>query len=137
MRIIPTRVHGMIDYLVGLALIAAPWLFGFALGGYETWVPVCVGFLVILVSLVTRYEYSLVKAVSMAGHLSFDLVAGTFLAVSPWLLNYDEIVYAPHLIVGSAMVIISLMSVRLPVLPSARLKQDDATRHYHPSTRSI
>jgi len=30
MRFIPTKVHGILDYVVGVALIAAPWLFGFA-----------------------------------------------------------------------------------------------------------
>jgi hypothetical protein len=36
MRFIPTRIHGMMDYAMGLLLIAAPWLFGFARGGAET-----------------------------------------------------------------------------------------------------
>lgn len=30
MRFIPTKIHGVLDYIAGLALIAAPWLFGFA-----------------------------------------------------------------------------------------------------------
>ena len=30
MRFIPTHVHGMMDYLTGVILIAVPWLFGFA-----------------------------------------------------------------------------------------------------------
>ncbi len=38
MRSIPTRVHGVLDYLVGLLLIGAPWLLGFERGGAETWV---------------------------------------------------------------------------------------------------
>ena len=33
----------MLDYAVGLLLIAAPWLFGFARGGAETWLPVALG----------------------------------------------------------------------------------------------
>ena len=38
MRFLPTRVHGVIDYLWGVALIATPWLFGFANGGAAQWV---------------------------------------------------------------------------------------------------
>lgn len=36
MRFIPTRTHGLLDYVVGLLLIAAPWVFNFAQGGAET-----------------------------------------------------------------------------------------------------
>ena len=31
------------DYLMGILLIASPWLFGFDRGGAETWVPVILG----------------------------------------------------------------------------------------------
>lgn len=34
MRFIPTRIHGMVDYSMGLILIVAPWLFAFAQGGW-------------------------------------------------------------------------------------------------------
>ncbi len=43
MRFIPTRLHGVLDYLVGTLLIAAPWLLNFNRGGAETWVPVILG----------------------------------------------------------------------------------------------
>jgi hypothetical protein len=36
MKIIPTRVHGMLDYLVGALLIVVPWVLGFTRGGAET-----------------------------------------------------------------------------------------------------
>lgn len=40
MRFISTRVHGVVDYLMGLLLIVAPFLFGFATGGSAQWVPI-------------------------------------------------------------------------------------------------
>src|SRR5690606_42051423 len=43
MRAIPTRIHGVLDYSFGLLAAAAPWLFGFAAGGAETWVLVGAG----------------------------------------------------------------------------------------------
>ncbi|MEX2536422.1 MAG: SPW repeat protein [Trueperaceae bacterium] len=111
---IPTNVHGVIDYIVGPALIAAPWLFGFADGGAETWVPVLLGAGIILYSLVTDYELSMSKSLSMSAHLGIDIAGGAFLAVSPWLLGYSDLVYWPHLVVGLAIIIISLMTKTVP-----------------------
>ena len=51
---IPTFVHGVLDYVVGFFLIGTPWLFSSAQGGAETWVPVALGAGVIVYSLFTR-----------------------------------------------------------------------------------
>ena len=70
MRIIPTRIHAMMDYLVGALLVVAPWLLGFANGGAAQWVPVILGLGVIAYSLVTRYEYSVAGMLSMPARVS-------------------------------------------------------------------
>lgn len=100
MKIINTHTHGILDYVVGVALIAAPWLFGFAQGGAETWVPVVLGASTLLYSLLTRYELGLVKMIPFKTHLTLDLLSGVFLAASPWLFGFSHIVYLPHLLVG-------------------------------------
>ena len=43
MRFIPTKVHGILDYVVGALLAVSPWLFQFNRGGAETWIPVLLG----------------------------------------------------------------------------------------------
>jgi len=111
---IPTRTHGILDYIVGVALIAAPWLFGFAQGGSETWIPVLIGALVIGQSLFTDYEYGLVRAIPMRVHLMVDIVAGLFLAISPWLFGYHVLVWAPHLIVGLLLIGAGLLTKKQP-----------------------
>lgn len=100
MRIIPTQIHGVIDYLVGVVLIAAPWVFGFAAGGAETWVPVILGAGTIVYSLMTNYELGVIGILPMSTHLAFDAVAGIFLAVSPWLFGFADYVWVPHVVVG-------------------------------------
>ena len=48
-RFLPTSVHGVLDYLVGIALIAAPYLFGFAsVGGIAVYLPIILGIGLIL-----------------------------------------------------------------------------------------
>jgi threonine/homoserine efflux transporter RhtA len=100
MRFIPTRIHGMLDYVIGLALIAAPWLFDFSDGGAKMWVPIILGAGVILYSLFTNYEMSIVDAIPMPVHLALDALGGLFLAVSPWLFGFNDTVWVPHVVVG-------------------------------------
>jgi hypothetical protein len=114
MRWIPTRVHGMMDYLVGVLLILAPWLFNFDNGGAETWVPVILGVGVILYSLFTDYELGMVHSIPMSTHLTLDLLGGVLLAVSPWLFGFSDRVWEPHLIVGIIEIGTSLMTRRVP-----------------------
>jgi hypothetical protein len=100
MRFIGTRTHGYLDYLMGILLIAAPWIFNFNRNGAETWVPVILGAGVILYSLFTNYELGAIRTIPMSVHLIIDLLGGVFLAASPWLFNFNEYVYLPHLILG-------------------------------------
>lgn len=100
MKIIPTRVHGMMDYLVGALLAASPWLFNFDRGGAETWVPVALGLGAILYSLITDYEMGLARVLSMRTHLMLDTASGILLAASPWLFGFSDVVWMPHLVIG-------------------------------------
>src|SRR3954471_13616511 len=100
MRVIPTRIHGMLDYLVGALLIAAPWLFDFNRGGAETWVPVILGAGALAYSLFTDYELGAVRRIPMPIHLGLDLASGVLLALSPWLFGFDDYVRGPHVFFG-------------------------------------
>lgn len=114
MRFIPTRVHGMLDYLVGALLIAAPWLFGFARGGAETIVPVVLGAGALLYSLFTDYELGLVRRIPMSTHLMLDLGSGLLLALSPWLFGFADYVRDPHLVLGVFEIGAALMTQKRP-----------------------
>ena len=72
MRFIPTKVHGVLDYLVGIALIAAPWLFGFAaVGGAAVVIPIVLGVGLIVYSLFTKYEWGPFSVIPMPVHLVY------------------------------------------------------------------
>lgn len=114
MRFIPTRIHGMLDYGMGLILIASPWLFGFARGGAETWLPVILGLGVILYSLFTDYELGVVRKLSMSAHLTLDGLGGALLAISPWLFAFADHVWVPHLVLGVAEIGAALFTRNVP-----------------------
>lgn len=114
MRPISTKTHGYLDYIIGVLLIAAPWLFNFDRDGAETWVPVILGIAIILYSLLTDYELGVSHMISMRTHLMLDIVGSAFLAVSPWLFNFDEFIWEPHVIFGIIGIGAALLTQREP-----------------------
>lgn len=111
---ISTRVHGFLDYSFGALLIALPWLMGFARGGAETWVPVALGAGALLYSLFTDYELGAVRKLHMPVHLWLDAISGVVLAISPWLLDFDERVWIPHVALGVTEVLIAFFTNTIP-----------------------
>lgn len=114
MRFIPTRIHGIVDYLVGIILIAAPWLLDFNRGGAETWVPVFVGAMALLQTIITDFEVGLVRKLPMKTHLSMDLFMGLFLALSPWLFGFADFIAWPHVLFGVFFILSSLTTHTAP-----------------------
>jgi hypothetical protein len=104
----------MIDYAMGILLIAAPWLLQFNRGGAETWIPVMLGAGMILYSLMTDYELGAFRSISMSAHLMLDGAAGVLLAASPWIFQFDDFVYLPHLLFGLLEVGAALMTRTSP-----------------------
>jgi hypothetical protein len=114
MKIIPTKVHGMLDYPWGLMLISSPWLFHFSDGGAKMIIPIVLGALMLLGSIMTDYELGVFRVFSMRMHLFLDIVSAVFLAASPWIFGFQETVYKPHLWIGIIQLALSLMTSTKP-----------------------
>jgi SPW repeat len=111
MRFIPTKFHAPLDYIVGIALIAAPWVFQFSEHTAATVVPIVLGIGLIVYSLFTNYELGVWKVAPMAVHNLIDIAAGIVLAASPWLFGFADDsanVWVPHLVVGLAAIFLGL-----------------------------
>lgn len=115
MRFIPTAVHGVMDYIVGLALIAAPFVLGFNNNGPAMWVPIILGLGMIVYSIFTDYELGLVRVLPMKAHLGIDAIGGLFLLASPWLFGFADYVWIPHVVVGAAALVSALVTDTVPV----------------------
>lgn len=126
-RFIPTKVHGILDYVVAIALIFAPMIFGFShVGGPAVVIPIVLGIGLFLYSLFTNYEWGLIKVLGMPYHLIIDVVAASFLALSPALFgfaNQSWNVWVPHVVVGVAVILVVTFSqVESPAARSARVE---------------
>lgn len=100
MRFIDTKTHGFLDYIVGIFLIGAPWVFGLDPGAPQGMIFIALGIAAVLYSIFTKYELGIAKIISMKVHLLLDVSSGILLAASPWLFGFADQGYLPHLILG-------------------------------------
>lgn len=118
MKFLPTKIHGILDYIVGIALILAPMIFGFSdVGGVAVALPQILGIGLIVYSIFTNYEWGLVRVLPMSYHLVVDFVAALLLAVSPWLFGFsdeDANAWLPHVVVGIVVILVVLVSQSKP-----------------------
>lgn len=131
MRFIPTRVHAVLDYLMGMFLIVAPWILGFVQNGAETWVPVFLGVGMLLYTVCTDFEYGAFKLLSVRAHLTIDLLASIFLATSPWIFGFADFIYLPHLVLGIAGTVASLTTETVASEGAALSDRNAGNRYAH------
>jgi hypothetical protein len=115
-RFIPTGIHAYFDYIGGVGLLAAPFVFGFySVGGAAVIIPMVLGVGLILYSLLTNYELGIprLKFIPMWLHLVFDFVASAFLALSPFLFGFIHQApnaWLPHILAGVTVILLVLVS---------------------------
>lgn len=112
MKFISPRAHSIIGFIVGVALVFAPNIFGFSdVGGAAVWLPRILGVIVILSELTVRGSFSGMGMVPMRAHITTDVLMGLLLALSPWLFSFSDgpsNSWVPHLLVGIVMVLYAL-----------------------------
>ena len=124
MKILSTLAHGIEDYLMVILLLAGPALFGFTDPAAAT-IFRAVGVVLLLLSLMTRYELGLIKAVPMKAHIAMDAIAALLLIVSPWLFGFNDEparTWAPFVILGAVILLSGMMTRTDPMVTT--LDQD-------------
>jgi hypothetical protein len=117
LRVIPTSVHGVLDYVTGSALLAAPELFRLKDVPPAALTPRLAGAGATTYSLVTDYELGAVRLLPMPVHLALDAVSGVLLVSSPWLLGYAKNglrYWLPHTLVGASEILAALATKTQP-----------------------
>ncbi|PUV25180.1 SPW repeat domain-containing protein [Sphingobacterium athyrii] len=117
MKVLSTKIHGILDYITAIFLILCPQLFDLSNSSSEGAVFVILGILTLVYSAITQYELGLFRVMPMDAHLVFDIFSGIFLAASPWLLDFSRYTYLPHVIIGFAEVAIAFMTRSRGMLP--------------------
>jgi hypothetical protein len=113
MRLINTKAHGIYDYLMGFLLMTSPWIFGFENLDIPLLTILACGGSMWVTALFSNYELGITKKIPLKMHLYADLLLGSLLALSPWLLEFHYLVYKPHLIFGLGIIGVSICTDRM------------------------
>jgi SPW repeat len=127
MRIISTRMHGPVDYIVGILLIVAPWIFNYSNVTGAKWTSIVAGIVVLATAVMTNYEFGLARVIPMHVHLILDAVVGIVLLVAPWIFWYgdqDTNVWLPLVLIGLGEIGAAAMSDPWPAEPEARRREE-------------
>ena len=88
MKIIDSKIHGIIDYLVVVFLLASPILFG--LGESSTLLTYSLAVAHLALTAFTRFELGLFKFIPLATHGWIELLVSAVLVVVAFLLGNME-----------------------------------------------
>src|SRR3712207_2320599 len=85
MKLISTKVHGVLDYLSAIVLFALPRLLGWSSG--LTLLLTLMAVVTVVYSLATRYELGVFQVLPMRGHLLLDALSGVLLVGASFLFD--------------------------------------------------
>lgn len=102
-------LHGAIEYLVGVLLIAAPFLFAFESDAAVA-LSIVAGVLLIAVAASTEGAGSLIDSIPISIHLLFDFALAAVLIASPFLFGFtdESAPTALFLIIGVAHLLVTI-----------------------------
>ena len=109
MRLIGSRLHAILDYTIGLFSIVLPILLALE-GQRETMVLLGFGLVIILYSLLTDYQLGMSQKIPMWLHFRIDQFMGLMIIISPWVMKFNESIYLPHVLLGLALIVNSLLA---------------------------
>jgi hypothetical protein len=84
---IPAFVHGVVEYLAGVLLVAAPFLFSFKSDG-ATAVSIVAGVVILVVAASTAMSTGLIKSIPVQAHVVLDYLLAALLIASPFIFSF-------------------------------------------------
>jgi hypothetical protein len=104
MKFIDNKLHGVLDYVTVIAFALIPTVFGLTgIPAYLSYVLAVVHF---LMTVFTRFEFGIVKALPLKFHKLVETAVGPILVVIPWILGFSDDVTARFVYIAMGVVII-------------------------------
>jgi hypothetical protein len=87
---LPYAIHGLLEYVVGILLIVAPFVLDFSGEGAATAVSIVAGVVVLGLAATTRGPTSLNNALPVSVHVLADLALGAVFIAAPFLFGFSD-----------------------------------------------
>jgi len=108
MKIIPSKFHGMLDYVVAVTLIVGPLVLQF--DGIAKNLAMAGGIGLLIYSLITDYSLSARKLLPFKTHLVFDFLAALVLIAAPFVFGFTGLTNLFYLVIGIAVIAVVLIT---------------------------
>ncbi len=86
---IPAFVHGVIEYIAGAVLIAAPFLLSFDADA-ATAASIVAGVLILIIAASTAMSTGLIKSIPVQAHVVLDYILAVLLIAAPFLFGFSD-----------------------------------------------
>lgn len=110
MKFVNSKIHGILDYVLVFLLSISPFLFNYEEDSIHCRLLMVTALLLLLTSLLTDFEFFLVKVFSFKTHLKIDFLLGIFLMSSPLLFDLKEHSAVPHITLGVGILLVSFLT---------------------------
>jgi hypothetical protein len=104
MKIINNKAHGVLDYVTVIAFALIPTVFGLA--GVPAYLSYALAVVHFLMTIMTNFEFGLVKAIPLKLHKWVEMAVGPVLLVISWVLGFSDDIKARSIFMAAGVVII-------------------------------
>ncbi len=115
MKFINNKVHGILDFVTVVAFALIPTIFG--LVGTPAYLSYVLAVVHLIMTLLTQFEFGLVKYLPLKFHKIVELIVGPLLLVIAWPLGFANDIQARtiFMVAGVVIILVGLFSNYHPV----------------------
>lgn len=86
---IPRFFHGVVEYIVGIFFVAAPFMFSYE-NSYAIGVSIAIGVLVLVMAAATTGPSSLINSIPVTVHAGVDYALAALLIAGPFIFGFND-----------------------------------------------
>ena len=120
---ISTKFYGILNYLIGAALMLTPWYIHDSNGtvifrepavGAALFLPLIIGWLQLVMTFFSASPYGVIRQFPVQMHCFQNILTGSFLIASPFLYGFCDLIWWPHVLLGALLMMLGLFTTNSP-----------------------